>query len=703
MSGFDRLHPSLQHHIVNTLGWPSLRPLQDEAIEPIGVGDHALLLAPTAGGKTEAAVFPLLSAIATERRRPTSVLYLAPLKALLNNLEPRLEKYCNFTGHRAAVWHGDIGPSPRERIVSDPPDILLTTPESLEAMLMSTRVEAKVFFENLRTVVIDELHAFASDDRGWHMLAVLERLGRLSGRQLQRVGLSATVGNPDELLEWLTSTCDGERRIVAPEAEAISAGTDVTLDWVGSLGNAARVIASMHRGEKRLVFVDSRARAEDLTAQLRDLDVTVFLSHGSLGRTERHQTEQAFSQSQNCVIVATSTLELGIDIGDLDRVIQIDAPSTVASFLQRLGRTGRRPGSLRNALFLVTREEQFLQAVGLLRAWSDGFVEPVHAPPFPAHLLAQQLMALVLQEHGAGRTEWIRWLGEPHVFGEEVAAVADQIVEHMLATEMLVADGSILGFGETGETTFGRRHFMDLTSAFTSEPVLKVRAGRQEIGLIPDIALTAADANEGLLLLAGRHWHVSSVDWKRRVVQVEPAPGGGKIRFWGDGQPTGYEICQATRRVLCGTEPGPALSDRALDKLAETRAEFSWLGETGTPVVRDDTGRAVWWTFAGLRANLELAARIGHLAAKTPSNLSMVVEAEATETELLEMCRALGPDEQAVTPPKGMIEGLKFRQALPPALALDVARRRLADPYALAAVLAAFSEEPSPGKGPPST
>ena len=208
--GLDDLHPVLVHHIVNTLGWRSLRPLQSDAVEPLVAGHDAVLLAPTAGGKTEAACFPLLSAMEQHKWSGLSVIYVCPLKALLNNLLPRLETYASWLGRTVALWHGDATPSARQRILRDPPDILLTTPESLEAMLVSVKVEQQQLFSGLRAVVVDEVHAFAGDDRGWHLLAVLERLANVAGRQIQRIGLSATVGNPDDLLTWLQGS--GPRR-----------------------------------------------------------------------------------------------------------------------------------------------------------------------------------------------------------------------------------------------------------------------------------------------------------------------------------------------------------------------------------------------------------------------------------------------------------------------------------------------------------
>ncbi|HMS18684.1 MAG TPA: DEAD/DEAH box helicase, partial [Planctomycetota bacterium] len=201
MSGFDRLHPAIQHHVVNSLGWRSLRPLQEQSIVPLLAGRDALLIAPTAGGKTEAAIFPLFSRMLEEGWQGLSILYVCPIKALLNNLEHRLRRYAELVGRRVALWHGDVGPSERKRIDRDPPDLLLTTPESIEVILTSMLRDHERIFAGLRVIVVDELHAFAGDDRGWHLQFLMERLEGAIHRKLQRVGLSATVGNPEELLD----------------------------------------------------------------------------------------------------------------------------------------------------------------------------------------------------------------------------------------------------------------------------------------------------------------------------------------------------------------------------------------------------------------------------------------------------------------------------------------------------------------------
>jgi ATP-dependent helicase Lhr and Lhr-like helicase len=693
---FELLHAAIQHHVVNSLGWRALRPLQSATIEPILSGDHLIATAPTAGGKTEAAVLPLLSRMLAEDWRGLSVLYVCPLRALLNDLHQRLERYGQLVGRRVGRWHGDIGQPERSRLLAEPPDMLLTTPESLEAMLVSTRVPHHRWFADVRAVVVDEAHAFAGDDRGWHLLAVLERITRLAGREVQRVALSASLGNPAELLAWLTATCHRPARVINPPVEA-GQPADLTLDSVGNLANAALVISRLHRGEKRLVFVDSRARAEQLAVALRGHEVTTFVSHSSLGAGERRSAEQAFAEERDCVIVSTSTLELGIDVGDLDRVIQIDAPPTVASFLQRLGRTGRRPGIARHALLLATGDEALLRTAGLLHRWAEGYVEPIIPPPAPLHLVAQQLLALSLQEGGVGRRLWAEWLGTPFALGPEAAAAAPAITDHLVGAGFVVDDGGILGVGGQAEADLGRQHFMELLSVFTSPPVFSVLHGRVEIGLVPDETLMArptgnAAGGATVLVLAGRSWAIVHVDWGRRVVHVEPSDGPGVARWSGSAQPLGAVIARGIREVLLGSNPaGVTFSRRAGERLTQLRAEHPWVRPDATSLVIDGRGRARWWTFAGWRANLWLGRAAADLRREVAAidDLTVGLDPGATPQQLRRVLSNATEESVDLTPwvTAEAVDGLKFSRCLPPSLATEVVTHRLADPESAARAL----------------
>lgn len=691
MTTFDRLHPALQHHIVNSLGWQSLRPLQESSIEPVLAGSHALLVAPTAGGKTEAAVFPLFSRMLSEDWSGLSILYLCPLRALLNNLEPRLAGYLRLLGRRAAVWHGDVGASNRRAIQKDPPDLLLTTPESLEVMLVSRGIDHGRLFRGLRAVVVDELHAFAGDDRGWHLLSLIERVSRVAGRDLQRVGLSATIGNPEELLGWLAGSSAGLRTVVAPENGG-SRDVDVRLDYVGDLDNAAIVLSRLYRGEKRLVFVDSRSRAEALAFRLRELGVQTHISHGSLGADERRRSELAFAEARDCVIVATSTLELGIDVGDLDRVIQIDAPSTVSSFLQRLGRTGRRPGTSRNLLFLTTSPEALLRAAGLLLLWSEGFVEPVEPPVLPFHIYSQQLLALAHQLSGMPRGSWSAWLDRMPGFAALSAEDRNAVAAYLESEGFLHEDSGILGPGPESDRRFRGKGFLELLSVFDSPPLIRILHGRTELGAVDEATFQLDGETETLLLLGGRSWRVVHVDWGKRDAWVEPIQIPGRSLWLGDGRPLSFALCQAQKRVLLEGGRDDLLTRRAREQMDEVRARFPWLSPDGTTLERSAIGRVRWWTFGGLKANATLADALKAAGCPVLSrdNLALSLDASAGIPPLRSLLPTLGTikDLRPASLAEDALESLKFADCTPRDLCFAALSQRLADPSGAAGIVA---------------
>ncbi len=248
------------------LGWKELRPIQRAALGPIVAGESCVVVAPTSGGKTEAAILPLASRILELRFAPISILYIAPLKALLNDLYERLEVLLEPLALRVAVWHGDVGSAKRRGISREPPDVLLATPESIEVLLSFAPAERRTLIAGVQTVVLDEAHVFFGDDRGTHLLAIIERLAQYAGRDLQRIALSATVGNPHDLAYWLRGSsqrtmhvCTGPKdlaRIERFEVRYTPLSSDV-LDFFDSL-----------RVEKAIVFVPSRRDTETHTAAL---------------------------------------------------------------------------------------------------------------------------------------------------------------------------------------------------------------------------------------------------------------------------------------------------------------------------------------------------------------------------------------------------------------------------------------------------
>lgn len=694
LQAFERLHPALQHHIVNSLGWPGLRPTQSAAIGPVLSDQHCILVAPTAGGKTEAAVFPVLSKILSEGWTELSVLYVCPIRALLNNLEPRLAHYFSLVGRRVGVWHGDVNASVKRKLLKDPPDLLLTTPESLEGMLISADDAKRDLLSGVRLVIVDELHAFCGDDRGWHVRCLIQRLAAHTGAFPQVLGLTATVGNPKALIDWLVPgrpTC-----VIGDGHSGVNA--DITIDYVASLANAATVIARLHQGEKRLVFCDSRAKTEEIAALLRAQGVRTFVSHSSLSADERRQAERAFAEEPNCVIVATSTLELGIDVGDLDRVIQIDAPQAVSSFLQRMGRTGRRSGTVRNCLFLATEDEGLLIASAIIRMWREGYVEPVVPPPAPWHIVAQQAMAIVLQHRGVTVEDLRKQLYA--LFPELSVAGIDAVIATMLERSILWNDQGLLYFGEAGEKDFGRRNFESVVSTFNSPLLMAVLHGQRELGYVDPMMLKGSGQESPKLTLAGRYWRIVSFDWKGRTVWVEPSDDKGRASWVGSSRSLRFALCQSMRKILCDGEVPATLSKRAVARLEELTESFAFLNPERSTIVRARDGRQDlwrWWTFAGGGANFalrDIAAQLNAVV-RSSDNLSIRFDARPSIE-----CWASSPEtfslsEGAVKALRELATELKFNACLPDTLLLDVMRSRALDLHGAAEVLrhgAAYSE-----------
>jgi ATP-dependent Lhr-like helicase len=605
VDAYTRLSPALQHQIVHGLGWSGLRPVQELAAHALLDGANCVILAPTAGGKTEAALLPLLSQMDTEDWEPISVLYVAPIRALLNNQEPRLRALSALVGRTAGKWHGDVGLSARKRMVREKPDVLAITPESLEAMLLSERIPPEHLLGRVRAIVIDEVHAFAADDRGAHLLALVERVARLADNDVQRVGLSATVGDPEDIAAWLGGSSARSRKVVDPGGPRRA--PRLMIDHVGTLDNAALLIDRMYPGSRRLVFVDSRRRVEQLGHTLSQRQVDVYLSHSSLALSERTAAEAAFTEGQDCVIVATSALELGLDVGDLDHVMQVDAPSTVSSFLQRMGRTGRRPGATANCTFLCLEEEAVLQAAALLELHARGFVEPAEASRWAPHVMAQQLIALAMQLRGVPVRDWWRWLEGCSAFAGLSPDVRAAVAGHMCEQGILTEVDHRYVLGDRGQELYGARNFLELYAVFSTPRVLRVLHGANEVGVVDAFFLQDEDRRGAAFVLAGRPWRIVAVSWKAGTCEVEPAEHGVYPRWFGRPRLLSRTLCGAMRELLLEDGDRPWWSKRTRAAVHGMREAHGFLRDERMPVTDEPDGAMKWWTWAGGRGNRLLA------------------------------------------------------------------------------------------------
>jgi len=605
MSVFSRFPERLQHAIASHLGFTALRPVQELASEAILDGKNAVVLAPTAGGKTEAALFPVLAQLLQAPPSGVGAIYVAPIKALLNNQEVRLGDYTQMVGLDRFVWHGDAGQSQKRRFCRQPCELLMTTPESLEVMLMSARVPAERLFRGLQSVVIDEVHAFAGSDRGAHLMSVLERLTALAGHDVQRIGLSATIGNPDQIARWLTGSSQRPSVVVDPPKPKAQRQIKILLRDDES--DFAREAVRETLGKKSLFFCQSRALTEKVADHMRGDAIDVFVHHGSVSKEERLEAEQRFATGTNACIVATSTLELGIDVGGLDLTFQANAPSTVSSFLQRMGRTGRREGTAANMTFLCEDAASVVQSASLVLLAARGWVESVKDQTRAWPVLVHQLLTLT-QAHGGISIErcWQLLSRVPDFRGiseNEYRA----LVDHMKREDYLFESGGLLSMGQVAERVFGKKNFMELYAVFSTPVLYKVETEAQrELGSLEQNFVDGLVEEMSTFLLAGRAWLVVSLNHAERLVRVRAAPRGKKP-MWGGFLPQflSIEVCQQMKEILVSRDEYPFLDARGKAALEEWRGDLGELLRRNEPI-QFDGSTLTWWTFAGGRINQTL-------------------------------------------------------------------------------------------------
>lgn len=665
VTAFSRFDPRLQDKIVSNLGWTSLRPVQELAAHAILDGNNCVVLAPTAGGKTEASLFPVISGCLTHQELGLRVLYICPTRALLNNQEERLTRYAQMVGLGAFKWHGDVTPTEKKKFLEEPSEILLTTPESLEVMLVSGNVPTAKLFRNLKYVVIDEIHALAACDRGNHLLCVLERIRPYCKHDFQRIGLSATVGNPEHILGWLQSGSQNPKLLVDPPK--VPGKKNITIHLALEPEDLQAKILKASKGLKSLLFCESRRLAESIAGILVKSGEPVFVHHSSLSKEEREESERQFSQGKEACIVSTSTMELGIDVGDLDKVLQINAPRTVSSFMQRMGRTGRRSGTTANTTFFIEEEEYFLQSLAIVELAREHWVENVKTSPQAWHILLHQIMALCL-EKGAIKPEtpW-ELLHTASCFSGIDQAGFRKFVDFLVTKDFLHNDGGNLSMGLEAEKAFGQKNFMELYSVFTSPNEFEVTGlSGDVIGTIESAFLEKILEKDASFYLAGRAWSVERIEWKKKVVVVASAPAG-KVPRWGGLSPAflGYELSRKMRDILVSQEVLPYLPPEEQDWLQDLRDDKrAFLSSDFAPVEQDEKG-ILWYTYAGgyvnntlryaLKQELHLDVQATDQLIKIPSETLLLQEFHQvlekisqpsywSDTEVLKTITAQMPD-----------------------------------------------------------
>lgn len=606
---FSKFPPFIREFIFSR-SWESLRAVQLAAAKTIFETDrHLLLTSTTASGKTEAAFFPILSELWERPAHSVGVLYIAPLKSLINDQFYRMEDLLTESGIPVTHWHGDVSASHKKKLLDHPSGILQITPESLESMLINRSNDIVRLFGDLRFVVIDEVHTLTGVDRGNQIQCQLSRISRLIGRQVRRVGLSATVGDPEKAAAWLAgdSNIPVDVPQIPPEGIRWRLGLEhfffqndnpdqterekATKPQKGAeLDAGYEYMYDCVKDKKALVFSNSREETEYLTATFRQIaarrgEPDVFLiHHGNLSTALREDAELRMKNDERPVVTcATVTMELGIDIGRLERVLQNDAPNSVSSFLQRLGRSGRRGQP--PEMMMVFREEDPLPNTplpqlfpwGLLRAIAiiqlyleERFIEPPRAKKMPVSLLFHQTLS-ILAAAGELTAKALaeRVLALPpfrQIDKEDYRTLLVSMLNHDFL-EMTEEKGLIVGLA--GERLLRSFQFY---AVFKDSEDFTVRAGDPEKGSAEEIGTITTPPPVGdRFALAGRVWEVEELDIPRKLIYVHPVAGKMEVSWPGDSGAIHTKILERMRRVLTEDTVYPYLKPNAAHRLEVAR------------------------------------------------------------------------------------------------------------------------------------
>ncbi len=696
VSVFPDLHESLQQVLAQRLEWTELRDVQERAYSAVAAGNDALIIAPTAGGKSEAALIPVMDDILKHGRPGVTCMYISPLKALINDQEDRFRAFCIPTSLSVMKWHGDVAKGDRSW-KGEPPHFLMITPESLEVLLQEKTLAADL--RQVRYIIIDELHAFVETERGVHLKVLLERMDRLAKRKLQRIGLSATTGNPAEILSWLSDGRHGEELVAVPSASKEKHFRFIVEpEEDGRTEALIRTVAS----KKALVFVNSRSMAETLMQAASGRVPNLHIHHSSLAPATRKASEEAFLSQDGACIICTSTLELGIDIGDLDVVVQIGPPNTVSSFLQRMGRSGRR-GKAANVVWIVKNSCELLCSIAIIECAMEKTVEDLHPPERPYNVIIQQLFLYLHRKERVSRQQVVKEILSYPAFAGLEQTDPDRIIRHLIAEGYITTDGEMLMPGIEAERVFGRSNWKDLYSVILGGG--EYRAVTPDGEMVGKLDARFVNSHEdGKVTLGGRSYSMVKCDDDHDLVVVIPGGSGSSRTFWTGSTDEGYsplvcykirEICVRGRSDLPLPAPDAELLGTVFARLPQ-ELEKSGLLVTERKGAR---GREVLiFSFCGSRFNrvlsLVLTKKLGSGAQVRYNDFIVRVQRAGKEgaavrvNAALESIRSMERSRVASALPLPPRDGWKFARVLPLNLFAELSA---ADYYHLDLFLEIFS------------
>jgi ATP-dependent Lhr-like helicase len=532
VSALDLLDPRIRQTIAER-GFEGLSEAQEIAVPEVIAGHHVLLIAPTGTGKTESAMLPVFHGLLHGTGGGFSAIYVTPLRALNRDILARMEWWCRQLGLSVGVRHGDTTQAERRKQALHPPDLLITTPESLQAIFMGRTLRKHL--KAVRYVVVDEIHELAGSKRGGQLSVALERIRTYAG-EFQRIGLSATIGNPDEVARFLC----GSRPFSVLQVP-VAKRLDIRVVYAGEQFDAqARCVErALDPAGSNLVFTNTRVTAEALGhALFKRGDVEVH--HGSLSREVRMDAEERFKGGEISTLIATSSMELGIDIGHVEHVVQFGSPREVARLVQRVGRAGHRLEAVSRGTVLATGFDDLLESGVIVRRAKAGEVEPVRVPYGAADVLANQVAALAV-EHGEIELAQVRAILAGSAVFPGVDALLDDVVAEMEGHRLIRRDGTRII-----TTARARRYLMANLSMIHDErkvPVFDL-ASRRTVGTLDESFVVGMIHPGSVFITKGQLWRV--LDTEEVRITVEPAKRAkGELPSWeGEQIPVPFAIAQ---------------------------------------------------------------------------------------------------------------------------------------------------------------
>ena len=612
---FQLLSPTIQKKIWD-LEWRRFTPIQEAAIPAILAGKHVVLMAGTASGKTEAAFLPILSALETKGPvTDVKVLYIAPLRALINDQFERVERLTDTLDIPLIKWHGDVSRSKKLAWLDNPRGILQITPESLEALLVTQTEKVPQLLSGIEYIVIDELHAFLEGERGLQVQSLLHRMRRYIRQTPTMIGLSATIGAPEVAQAFLHPEDPSAVQVLNPGEGKRQIFLQVEFfakENAGFSSSLVRDVYDLTKDKKAILFCNSRGQVEELTHKLNEIGRALggplytqryYPHHSSIDKGEREWIEEQMKTSTMPLsVVSTNTLELGIDIGALDLVVQVDASYSVSSLKQRLGRSGRREGTDSYLMMYATEDEDLVQAVAVTELLFEKWIEPAEPRRQVYDLLFHQALSLCTERQGVFLGDLILELGDNPLFAALPAVRVRELIEYMFDEDWLqVVEGRCIP-GMRGEKLVRSRDFY---SVFRSAALYKVLHGQRLIGTIEANPLVTVGES---LLLAGSMWTITELDEKRGIVFVTPAIEGRKP-IWLSG--TRYihpQIADKIYQVYTGDQDIDYLSPRAWHRLKDVRLIAQTMGwGRDYRVIHEGSRSLIFYDFAGTRRQNAMA------------------------------------------------------------------------------------------------